>query len=294
MIDFSDKVTIFKDPSLAEEFKTKGFVIVPFLSSEQIQELTLLYQKLYPKGVKGFFSTTFAQNPTHRAEVNHSIKAICTARMNDIFEDCKVFFSSFIVKAPGKESELVLHQDMTLVDENIFTGMNIWCPLIDLEGNNGVLNILPESHRLFFTYRGSSLPDIYDNVKSEIKQYLTAVPLKAGQAIIFDQSIIHYSPPNLSDQERVVINTFVAHKEAEIRICYHDKENQADQVEIFAQNDDFLEEYLNFGANIFDRPSIGKSLGLVDYDFPMLTAAQLEDKFGEKPGLFSRLKNLWK
>lgn len=293
MIDFSKKVTIFKEPSLAEEFKTKGFVIVPFLSSEQIQELTLLYQKLYPEGVKGFFPTTFAQNPAHRAEVNRSIKAICTARMNQLFEDYKVFFSSFIVKAPGKKSELVLHQDMTLVNEKIFTGMNIWCPLIDLEGNNGVLNVLPESHRLFFTYHGSSLPDIYDYVKSEIKQYLTAVPLKAGQAIIFDQSIIHYSPPNLSDKELVVINTFVAHKEAEIRICYHDKENQADKVEVFAQADDFLEEYLNFGANIFDRPSIGKSLGFVDYDFPMITEKQLDDKYGKKPSFFNRLKTLW-
>lgn len=172
--------------------------------------------------------------------------------------------------------------------------MNIWCPLIDLHGNNGVLEILPQSHRLFFTYRGSSLPDIYDDVKQEIRAYLKPMPLKAGEAIIFDQSIIHYSPPNLSDQERVVINTFVAHRDAEIRICYHDKEMATNKVQVFAQDDNFLEEYQNFGANIFDKPSIGKDLGFVDYDFPKLTAAQLEKMYGKTPSFAKRLLNLFK
>lgn len=294
MLNMVNKVSIFRDMELGESFKEHGFVVVPFLNESQIQELHQLYQKLYPQGVEGFFSTTFAQNPEHRAEVNRSIRKICTARMDELFVDYKTFFSSFIVKSPGKNSELILHQDMTLVDERKFTGMNIWCPLIDLKGNNGVLEILPGSHRLFFTYRGSSLPDIYDDVKQEIRKYLQPMPLKAGEAIIFDQSIIHYSPPNLSETERVVINTFVGHKDAEIRICYHDKEVAPDKVQVFAQEDNFLEEYQNFGANIFDKPTIGKSLGFVEYDFPKLTKEQLEKLYGNDPqsskGILSWLK----
>lgn len=301
MIDFSKKVSIFRETAFTEQFQRDGYVIVPFLTPEQIAQLEALYERLYPEGNKGFFTTTFAQNAEHRAEVNHSIHTICQARMDALFADYKTFFSSFIVKAPGKDSELILHQDMTLVDERVFTGMNIWCPLIDLEGNNGVLQLLPKSHRLFFTYRGSSLPDIYDDVKQEIRQYLEPLPLKAGEAVIFDQSIIHYSPPNLSERQRVVINTFVAHKNAQIRICYHDKEVAPDKVQVFAQEDNFLEEYQNFGANIFAKPSIGESLGFVDYDFPKLTAAQLEVLYGKKEpeqqssvSLGQRISRWWK
>ncbi|GAB5539475.1 MAG: hypothetical protein Salg2KO_15780 [Salibacteraceae bacterium] len=294
MLDMANKVSIFRDDDRSNLFKDQGFVVVPFLDSHQIEELQALYSRLYPKGVEGFFSTTFAQNPEHRAEVNSSIRQICNDRMNELLKDYKTFFSSFIVKAPGEKSELILHQDMTLVDERIFTGMNIWCPLIDLQGNNGVLEILPKSHRLFYTYRGSSLPDIYDDVKQEIRKYMQPMPLKAGEAIIFDQSIIHYSPPNLSEGERVVINTFVAHEDAQIRICYHDKELAPDKVQIFAQADNFLEEYQNFGANIFDKPTIGDDLGFVEYDFPKLTSSHLESLYGQNSSIGRRLLNFLK
>ena len=103
---------------------------------------------------------------------------------------------------------------------------------------------------------------------------------KAGEAIIFDQSIIHYSPPNLSEVERPVINTFVTHTDAKIKICYWDKESYGNNVEIFEQEDDFLEKFENFGHNIFAKPSIGKSLGKFPYSFPKLDVSQIENELG--------------
>ena len=281
-MDFSKKVSIFKNAEYTHQFQRDGYIILPFLNQAQITELSLLYKKLYPNGVKGFFSTTFANNPAHRKEVNYSIRDICLNRINELFENYKIYFSSFIVKAAEPNSELIMHQDMTLVNEDIYTGMNIWCPLIDLDNKNGAIEILPKSHRIYKTYRGSSLPDIYDGLQEEVKKYMHPLYLKAGEAVIFDQSIIHYSPPNLSTEERPVINTFIAHRESTIQICYRDKENNPDKVEIFQQEDNFLEEYENFGSNIFAKPSIGKSLGFIDYDCPYLTKKKLDTLYGKK------------
>lgn len=285
MIDHSHKKGIFKDPGMQSEFNENGFVQVPFLNHSQISELHELYREIYPEGVKGFFTTTFSNDVSHREKVNRSIQEICSQRIEEIFENYKILFSSFIVKAPGADSELKMHQDMTLVDESLYAGINIWCPLVDLTESNGAIEVLPGSHRLFNTYRGSSLPDIYDDVVDEVKQLMQPCKLPAGTAIIFDQSIIHYSPPNLSDAERPVINTFVAHKEAQIKICYYDKEKHPGKIEIFEQEDDFLEQFENFGHNIFNRPEIGKSLGLFDYDFPKLSPDDLAATYGYKiPG----------
>jgi ectoine hydroxylase-related dioxygenase (phytanoyl-CoA dioxygenase family) len=281
MIDVSQRKGIFREQELQEQFHENGYVIVPLLTEEEISELLQLYQDCYPEGVQGFFTTTFANDVAHRERVNRSIQAFCSNRIKELFEHYKILFSSFIVKAPGEKSELILHQDMTLVDERYYSGINIWCPLIDLNEKNGAIQLLPKSHRFFNTYRGSSLPDIYDNVVPELKKLLQPCYLKAGEAVIFDQSIIHYSPPNLSDKERPAINTFVAHKEAVIRICYWDKEREG-EVEIFEQEDNFLEHFENFGHNIFNRPTIGKSLGYFPYDFPKLTLAQLEEELGFK------------
>lgn len=278
MIDFSNKQGIFKDAALQETFHREGYVIVPFINKDQVQQLQALYTSIYPKGVEGFFTTTFANDVNHREKVNRSIREICKGQIEALFRDYKILFSSYIVKAPGENSELKMHQDMTLVDEKQFSGMNIWCPLVDLDAENGAIEVLPKSHRFFETYRGSSLPDIYDNVVEEIKPLMKSCRLKAGEAIIFDQSIIHYSPANLSKKERPVINTFVAHQEAKIKICYWDKDQYGDQVEIFEQEDNFLEQFENFGHNIFNRPNIGKSLGLFPFDFPKLTLEILQQE----------------
>lgn len=280
MIGFDQKKGIFSDPKLQQEFHENGFVIVPFISPEQIEELFGVYKHCYPNGVQGFFSTTFANNVEHREMVNRSIGEICRQQIENLFENYKILFSSFIVKAPGENSRLIMHQDMTLVDEEFFSGINIWCPMVDLTETNGAIEVLPKSHRFYKTYRGSSIPDIYDNVKQEVVGLMQPCYLKAGEAIIFDQSIIHNSPPNLSDTERPTINTFVAHQDARIKICYWDKESFGDNIEIFEQEDDFLEKFENFGHNIFSRPTIGKSLGLFPYDFPKLTIEQIEQELG--------------
>lgn len=276
MITFENKRGIFSNSELQKQFDEEGYVIVPFIKEAQIERLFEVYHHCYPEGVKGFFTTTFANNVEHRELVNQSIKNICIEQIEQLFENYKILFSSFIVKAPGEDSRLIMHQDMTLVDEDYFSGINIWCPMIDLNETNGAIEILPKSHRFYKTYRGSSIPDIYDNVKDEVRSLMQPCYLKAGEAIIFDQSIIHNSPPNLSDSERPTINTFVAHQDARIKICYWDKENYGQNVEVFEQEDDFLEKFENFGHNIFSRPTIGKSLGLFPYDFPKLTVDQIE------------------
>jgi ectoine hydroxylase-related dioxygenase (phytanoyl-CoA dioxygenase family) len=278
MIDFDQKKGIFSDPKLQAEFHENGYVIVPFISQSQIDELFGVYKSLYPNGVEGFFTTTFANNVEHRENVNRSIREICIEQIENLFENYKILFSSFIVKAPGENSRLIMHQDMTLVDEKVYSGINIWCPMVDLTETNGAIEVLPKSHRFYETYRGSSIPDIYDNVKEEVASLMQPCYLKAGEAIIFDQSIIHNSPPNLSDSERPTINTFVAHQDARIKICYWDIETFGNNIEIFEQEDDFLEKFENFGHNIFSRPTIGKSLGLFPYNFPKLTVKHIEDE----------------
>src|ERR1700733_6208913 len=96
------------------------------------------------------------------------------------------------------------------------------------------------------------------------------VYLKAGQAIIFDQSIIHFSPPNISNQIRITTNIYFTHKTSEFQICYWNKEF-GNKVEIFEEDDSFMTNFEQFGENIFDRPKVGRSIGLVDYNFPKLT-----------------------
>lgn len=279
MLNFDTKAKVFKELYLQQQLNDEGFVIVDFLNAKEVLNLLNLHNNKHSEDIKGFYTSTFSKDVDYRKEVDSAIQLTMQRGLEYYFENYRVHCGSFIIKAPDEKSELKLHQDMTLVDESKYTGINIWIPLIDLNTENGAIEILPKSHRIFKTYRGASLPDIYDGVENLVHQLLQPCYLKAGQAIIFDQSIIHFSPANTSKAARPVINTFITHKDAGIRICYWDKIKK-NEIEIFEQASDFMVNFQNFGHDIFSRPSIGTSIGYVPFDFPKLTLQTLEQEYG--------------
>lgn len=266
---------VFKEQETQLSFEKNGFVILPFYTPEEIKELNELYHKLHPKDELGFFPSTFSKDKNYRAIADEEIRRIGSRSINQYCQNIKVVCGAFIVKNIGIDSGMCVHQDMSLVDESRFTGINIWVPLVDLTIENGALFVLRGSHRMTPTYRGSSIPECFSPVMNEVIDFLEPVTVKAGEAVIFDQSIIHFSPPNFSDDIRIVTNTYFTHQDAEFRTYYWNKDF-GNNVEAFAQDNSFMTNFDQFGENIHDRPKVGKSLGLVPYEFPKIDLAYLE------------------
>lgn len=280
MFSFPDNMKrVFKDPETQKSFEELGYAVVPFYNEDEINELNKLYQNLHPKEETGFYPSTFSQDKNYRKCADEEIRRVGDRTISSILQDYQVVCGSFIVKYPGLESKMGVHQDMTLVDETEYTGINIWCPLIDLNTENGAIYVLPKSHRLYPTYRGATIPNIYQDVMEDITEFMTPLYLKAGEAVVFDQSIIHCSPPNVSEERRVVTNIYFTHKDARFRTCFYDAEKHPDQVEVFEQDSTFMTDFEQFGSNIYDRPKIGKSLGLFDYHFKRLSVPELEKQY---------------
>ncbi|GHC06581.1 hypothetical protein GCM10010080_20930 [Thermomonas carbonis] len=277
--DFPPMKRVLRELGLQQALERDGYVIVDFIDAGQVAALEEHYRKTHPDPVEGFYASTFAGDKAYREDVDRKIREVCNDRIQALTRDIKVIFGSYIVKASDEGSQMNIHQDMTLVDENEFCGINIWCPLVDLDEHNGALHVLPGSHRLLRTLRGSTIPAIYDGVRDEINELLRPVHLRAGQAIIFDQSIIHFSPPNHSGSDRVVINIFFSHEDARMLICHLDRSQAEPKVEVFEVDDSLLHVYEHFGTDINARPNIGRSLGMVDYAFPALTPDSLRQHY---------------
>lgn len=280
MFSFPKMLKVFRDQALQDAFEKDGFVVVPFYTETEVKELTELYYRMHPQDEKGFFPSTFSKDKNYRVVADAEIRRVCQRGVDQYLENIKVICGSFIVKSPGPESAMCVHQDMTLVDESKYTGINIWVPLVDLTPQNGALQALRGSHRIYPSYRGSTIPGIYEEVSEEIKPYLETLYLKAGEGIIFDQSIIHYSEANLSDKVRIVTNTFFTNKDATFNIGYWNKDFGS-KIELFEEDDTFMTDFEQFGHNISDKPKIGRSLGLVDYNFPKISKEQLKKLYGK-------------
>ncbi|MFM7005940.1 MAG: phytanoyl-CoA dioxygenase family protein [Flavobacteriales bacterium] len=269
---------VFKSKDIQDSFEKNGFVVLPFYTQEEIKALTELYHDLHPQDENGFFPSTFSKDKNYRSVADAQIRKIGQRSIEHYCQDIKVVCGAFIVKNKGEDSGMCVHQDMSLVDESIYTGINIWVPLVDLTIENGALFVLRGSHRMVPTYRGSSISECFAPVMDEIIDFLEPVLVKAGEAVIFDQSIIHFSPPNYSEQIRIVTNTYFTQQAAQFRTYYWQPE-YAKQVEVFAQDDTFMTNFEQFGANIQDRPQVGESLGLLPYDFPTIDLDFLEANF---------------
>ncbi len=279
MFDFPKRMQeVFQSKKNQKNFEKYGYVKLPFFNQEQVAFLLDVYKKLHPVEEKGFYPSTFSKDKEYRKKADQEIRRLGEESTKKYLKNEKVVCASFIVKNYGKDSIMDVHQDMTLVDESIYTGINIWCPLVDINKDNGLLYVLPKSHRIVPTYRGASIETLYKNVYNEVKKYSIPIYLKAGESVFFDQSILHWSKPNMTEKARVVTNTFFTHKEATFQTCFYTKEYK-NKIEIFNQDINFMIDFEQFGNNIYDRPKVGKSVGLVDYNFPKLRAKDLDKKY---------------
>ena len=284
MFQFKEKYKnrVFKDIHLHEQLEDFGFVVVPFYSLDEVALLRSFYYEHTKSNQGGFLPTTYFDSLEYRIKASNYIKDIAQRPLEQYMQHYKTFMGSYIVKHNDKKSELGVHQDMSLVDESNYMGMNVWAPLCDTTVYNGALYLIPKSHRIFPTYRNATIKNIYDKYFHTIKKYMQPIYMKAGQAIIFDNSILHYSPINTSKEIRIATNVFVTHNDANVTICYHDK--VVNRIELFEQKDDFFTTYTQFGNDSNQqKPKIGSSLGFVEYDFPDLTPKKLKELYGNPP-----------
>ncbi len=284
---------VFRDEDMQRAFDKNGYAVIPFYDANQIKELNILFNNIQPKDARGIFPSTYSKDKGYRESAHREICSIAQSSQARAFKDYKTVCGSFIVKYPGSENSMDVHQDMTLVDESQFNGINIWTPLIDLNSSNGTLYILEGSHRLLPTYRGASIRPIYDKtvIAMAIRKLARPVYPKAGEAIVFDQSIIHFSEQNRSDVPRIVTNIFITQTEASFLTAWHEPA-MGSFVELFEHDSEFMQLFDQFGEDITLRPKMGKSVGRVPYTFPRISYRLLKQHYPDRIERLSTLERI--
>jgi len=194
---------VFQDPGLQAAYERDGFVVVPFLDQAAVDDLWDLWTRIRPGAVQGIYSNVHDHSPEANWEVHRAILRHFGPPGDRLFDDCFLAGVSFLVKGTGEDSDSKLHQDWNNVDEDRSESLSIWCPLVDVDGRNGALQVVPGSHRLFRRVRGITIPSVYLELDEELDPYLVEVPVPAGTAVIYSHALFHGSKPNRSDEARV-------------------------------------------------------------------------------------------
>lgn len=216
---------ILIDNNAEKKLREVGYAVIPLLNKAQVNTLMEFYHESKPDSINGgFHSTHFFKDRAYKAKVHNYIKDFLISELSRYIGGYKIQFCNFMVKEVGQDSVMPLHTDWTFVDESLYRSIAIWCPLADTSEKNGALGVIPRSHQLPFNLRGPKIPTPFHEYNEEIiSEKGLLLSMKAGEAVVYDHRLMHYSPPNLSDKTRVAINVIMTPTEAKLfHYCIHD------------------------------------------------------------------------
>lgn len=238
---------LFKNKKYGDDLRTNGFVKFPLLNTEKTNELIRLYENLkdHSKVDKDFFTSIWSENTTYRKESDTGIQQILKPELDHHINNVQTVFANFMVKKTGENSSLFPHQDWNFVNEPEFDSVTIWIPLEDVDNINGNLQVLPKSHNLDNYVRGRfyDAPFRKTMKESDILEKLVSIPMKAGDALAINSRLIHASPPNKSEKERIAVSIVLASKEAKLVHWYIANEKGQKTEKLIEVNSDFFWKY---------------------------------------------------
>ena len=250
---------VFKADTHERRFREDGYVVVDLLDDAAIAELWAFYSVSFARKREvvayarelPYYISIFDTDSAHKREADARISSHVEPRLAGLLLDYEVFYSNYMIKFPG-DGQIEAHQDFNFVDESHHTAFNLWSPLVDTDPGNGGLFVIPGSHNVFRTQRGPNIPRALTQYNDRLKRYARWVPLKKGQAAIFDHKLIHYSPPNSTDRARVAVQSVLKPRETAAIHCVFDP--PTGRVKAYRIDKSFVLENNLWDAQLDHRP----------------------------------------
>jgi hypothetical protein len=297
---------VFNNADLQKQFDKDGYVRVPFISPEKVQLLKQAFFDTLPQSGGAItpsdvstvevpeitYDFTFIdKNPEYKKLVFDLITKEFAPEVEKYLANYRPIIANFIRKKTAG-GEVPLHQNWAFVEERKCTSVSIWCPLVDSTVENGTLQVVPGSHKRFGEFRGPMVPWELDELKEEIiRNYLVPLDTKAGDAIILDDSIVHYSAVNKTNDLRLAIQLILIPVEVK-SVHYHLDPADPREIKMWEVDEDF---YMSF--NPWMKPGNTKVTGAVPYQERFLNSADFRKglkgrRIDEEKNLFEKIKEL--
>ena len=212
----ASQFSIFSDPILNEKFSKDGFMVVDLLDAATVNELIEYYHAhdMIP-GEGEFYATMFHPDPEMKRTIGMKVRSTIHEQVGKYITGFEPLLGNFIAKAGNTTHEVGIHQDWTYVDESKYRSFNVWTPLCKTNELNGGMFMLKGSHQVDMPLRFTPFDStIYDRYKSEIINRSEMCELSAGQAVIYDSAVIHFSSLNRTDEMRLACGCVFTPSEA--------------------------------------------------------------------------------
>ncbi len=240
---------LFKDKALQRTFEKDGYVKMQLLSQSEVKQLKDYYHSLNHDhiGSYGFHISLENKSQEYVNGVFNKLFSTFVPKLDLLLDHYKTFTASYVIKEAGLQNIVPPHQDWSFVDEREFCSATVWVPLMDVNKNNGALGVIPGSHRLLNYPRSSPSPQarsILSDHAFTLFPFVEIVDMKAGEALIFDNRLVHASPPNTSGISRIAAGIGITQKAAQL-LHYYQVPGAEERIEVYAVDKTFFPRYNN-------------------------------------------------
>lgn len=266
----------FSQQNSAAHFREQGYAIIPLLNAIEVRELksllsTLLftYDNNADRNRCNYNSSLFETDNDKRIKLFDEVSKAMQPALQKHLNDFEVIMVNYWNKMKG-EGAVEIHQNWSHTEEPDAFTITVWIPLQDVNSLNGTIEVVPNSHQKFDSVRGINFGNPFLEISDKIvASDLVPLDMKAGEAVCFDDSLLHYTGPNKTDQPREAIQLVVKPKEAPARFYYRHLDKAEKNVEVFDATPPFY-SLLQITPGKTGRPEHGKSLSFIDYKSEIL------------------------
>lgn len=301
---------IFRDQQLQQSFDPTGYATVGMLSPAEVQAILAELAKLRPednfsplhhRGTGYTYHCSFIdRNRAYRRQVHSLITKFFSPYIEQILDGFRILNGNFYVKPPHS-GEFDVHQNWPAISDIDDTTVTVWCPLVDVVERNGALQVVAGSHKIVPHVETLNTPAYFSKFRQPlIDKYLKPVPMKAGEGIVFDDALIHWSANNDSDLPRVAIQILCIPIDSKPAYWFFD-EAHPERFELIEADTEFF--LTNDHMDLRDRQPHWKSLGfapnrnrpLTEQEFAALLKSgdrirhELSERWDAKNPLVNRL-----
>jgi len=260
-----------------------GYVSFPLLSVEVVREITEAYTGLTVEDKYGigyrvslYTSALDTRRLARELLIEKAFPALDAWLVNRY-----PYMATYLVKEGGGRW-IPTHQDWSHCDESLDDSVMCWIPLCDVDEHNGGLGFINGSHRYFdylraFPYMVAKTP--VDCHGHRLLGYLNFPSMRAGDAVVFNNRVIHGSLPNTTATTRMAFS-FALHPKHEALLAYYLKPGaDAKTLLQYQASPEFYLEYPNPRlGELYQRGEVVPrySASEVPYDVPSVTWGELE------------------
>lgn len=205
---------VAKDPALELELDQKGYKVIDFLNEGEVLDFRSKYNSLFRDldRTPGRFTTLQHTDNATKKSIHQFIVQHTKRAMDELFRDYIIPVSQYYTKKAHTSGDIDLHADSTLLlNHQLEPHYAIWVPLVDVDERNGCLTVIPGSHRYQRAIYGGSFRGRQESQKELLRHSELPIRLRAGQAVIFDNNLLHNSTANSTDQDRICFTFRLTH-----------------------------------------------------------------------------------